>query len=75
MITIPKPRVPQVPRLTRDDAEAGLVRLLEGIRTGLDGPLGALPGAFLSLAGAFTLVGAAIATLVVDRHAERGSGV
>lgn len=39
------------------------------------GPLGALPGAFLSLVGAFTLVGAAIATLVVDRHAGRGSGV
>ena len=39
------------------------------------GPLGALPGAFLSLAGAFTLVGAAVATLVVDRHAGRGSGV
>ena len=39
------------------------------------GPLGALPGAFLSLAGAVTLAGAAIACLVVDRHAGRRSAV
>ena len=39
------------------------------------GPLGALPGAFLSLVGALTLVGASIASIMVDRHAKAGSAV
>jgi hypothetical protein len=39
------------------------------------GPLGTLPGAFLSLAGALTLVGASIASIVIDRHAARGPAV
>jgi hypothetical protein len=39
------------------------------------GPLGALPGAFLSLAGALTLVGASIGSIVVDRHAARPPAV
>jgi hypothetical protein len=39
------------------------------------GPLGTLPGAYLTLAGALTLIGAAVASLVVDRHAAGGSAV
>jgi hypothetical protein len=39
------------------------------------GPLDALPGAFLSLAGAVTLVVASIAAIVVDRHATRRPAV
>ena len=34
----------------------------------LFGPLGTLPGAYLSLVGALMLAGAAVATLVIDRH-------
>jgi hypothetical protein len=41
----------------------------------LFGPLGTLPGAYLSLVGALMLAGAAVATLVIDRHASGGSPV
>jgi predicted membrane-bound spermidine synthase len=33
------------------------------------GPLGAQPGAFVSMAGALMLIGAGVASLVLDRHA------
>ena len=39
------------------------------------GPLGPLPGAYLSLIGAVVLVVAAIASLATDRHAPTHSGV
>lgn len=41
----------------------------------LFGPLGTLPGAYLSLVGALMLAGAAVATLVIDRHEGPGSPV
>ena len=41
----------------------------------LFGPLGTLPGAYLSLVGALMLAGAAVATLVIDRHEGAGSPV
>jgi hypothetical protein len=51
MITLPKPRVP---RLTREQLEAGLVRVIDEIRTGTRGPLGALP--MLALASSVGLL-------------------
>jgi hypothetical protein len=41
----------------------------------LFGPLGTLPGTYLSLVGALMLAGAAVTTLVIDRHEGPGSPV